>query len=222
MINLITCQKGCGSHKVIVNMEYPALKIVRKTGNEQLSQNGTRLERTVLDFWRWSASDLVSNTLRGIFAEYIVATALGLDTGVRNEWDAFDLLTTDNIKIEVKSAAYLQTWYHQNLSSINFNIRPTRAWDAETNTSEPDLKRQADIYVFCLLKHQDKLTLDPLNLDQWEFYIVPASHLNEKILHQRTLSLSKLIKLNPQIVSYEKIAQSIMELSNSIVAKEFS
>jgi hypothetical protein len=50
-----------------------------------------------------TASDLVSNSTRGVLAEFIVARALGLDTGVRTEWQAFDLETASGKKIEVKS-----------------------------------------------------------------------------------------------------------------------
>ncbi len=28
------------------------------------------------DYWKWSSSDLLSNTLRGVLAEYLVVTAL--------------------------------------------------------------------------------------------------------------------------------------------------
>jgi len=42
-------------------------------------------------------------------AEYLVATVLGLNQGVRNEWDAYDLETEAGLKIEVKSAAYIQS-----------------------------------------------------------------------------------------------------------------
>ena len=51
-----------------------------KTGNEPLTIQGEALNSTLLDFWRWSVSDLVSNATRGIFAEFLVAKALGINT----------------------------------------------------------------------------------------------------------------------------------------------
>ena len=97
--------------------KYPQLKAGRKTGEEKFRVGGTEFGTSLLDFWRWSASDLVSNATRGVLAEYIVATALGLADGVRREWDAFDLLTKDGVRVEVKSAAYLQSWGHDRLVS---------------------------------------------------------------------------------------------------------
>jgi hypothetical protein len=134
----------------------------------------------LLDFWRWSAYDLVSNATRGVLAEYSVATALGIADGVRSEWNSFDLLTKDGIKIKVKSAAYLQSWGHEERSKIIFGIRPTRLWSSTDGTTEAEAKRQANVYVFCLFKHDDKDSLDPLDLDQWEFYLLRASVLDER------------------------------------------
>ena len=133
---------------------------------------------TLLDFWQWTASDLVSNSTRGVLAEFLVARALGLDAGVRDEWQAFDLQTPSGKKIEVKSAAYVQSWGQKELSKIVFSTRHSLAWDAETGAFATESKRQADIYVFALLAHREKNTIDPLDLDQWEFYVVPTSALD--------------------------------------------
>jgi len=58
-----------------------------KTGNEPLSVNGNNLKVTLLDFWKWSVSDILSNATRGRLAEFIVATATNIDiTIVRDEW----------------------------------------------------------------------------------------------------------------------------------------
>ena len=59
------------------------------------------MDLTLLDFWSWSASDLVSNATRGRLAEFIVANALGVESGIREEWAAYDLATATGIKIEV-------------------------------------------------------------------------------------------------------------------------
>jgi hypothetical protein len=48
-------------------------------------------------------------------------------------------------------------------------VPKTRAWDPIANLQSHTAQRQADVYVFALLKHQDKRSLDPLNLDQWTF-----------------------------------------------------
>lgn len=192
---------------------FAQLVVTKKSGTERFEQNGRPLDGTLLDFWRWSASDLVSNTTRGILAEYIVANALGLEGTIRAEWDAYDLLTQECVKIEIKSASYLQSWYHKKLSPIRFSIGPSRAWEAGTNESATEVQRQADIYIFCLLKHRDKDTLNPLELDQWAFYLLRTSVLDENCRTQKTISLGRLLQLKPRLAQYHEIEEGLQELT---------
>lgn len=188
-----------------------------KNGTEPFRNGGVLLNQTLLDFWRWSSGDLVSNTLRGILAEYIVACALDLPQETRVEWDAFDLKTAQGLKIEVKSAAYLQSWDQKALSKISFSIQPTRAFEAVTNDHSGGLRRQADIYVFCLLHHQDKATLDPLDMTQWTFYLLRASVLDERFPVQKSIGLAGLLKLNPMQCAYEDLEAVIYAVAGSQV-----
>ena len=190
----------------------PALQIAPLAGDENLHCGGRATGATTLDFWRWSCSDLANNALRGVLAEWIVAHALGLSSGVRTEWDAYDLVTSAGTTVEVKSAAYLQSWGQNGLSSIGFGIRPTRGLEENSNIYGIS-QRQAQIYVFCLLHHQDKPTLDPLDLEQWTFYLLNARVLNEELGEQKTLTLSSLLQLAPRRVRWEEIAASIEELA---------
>jgi hypothetical protein len=164
----------------------------RLNGTEPFVRDGTPTGPTLLDFWRWSASHIVSNAMRGLLAEYIVACELGDAAGVRTEWDSYDVRTADGLKVEVKSSAYIQSWAQKRFSNITFGIRPTQAWEAATNDYTSERTRQADIYVFCLLSHKDQQTLDPMKLEQWQFWVVPTVSLDEQLGGQKTLSLSTL------------------------------
>lgn len=158
--------------------EFGRLQAPRCTGAESFHGDGRPFGFDLADFWAWSVSDLVSNATRGVLAEYLVARALGLSTsGVRSEWAAYDLETASGIKIEVKSAAYLQAWHQRQLSTIIFSTAATRAWDPETDIYAVEVIRQADVYVFALLAHSEKATLDPLNVAQWQFFVLPTAVL---------------------------------------------
>lgn len=193
-------------------MNLGPIKIKRKDGSESFSKLDNVLNFKTIDFWKWSASDLLSNATRGILAEYIVAKDLGVSNGVRNEWDAFDLKTKSGLRIEVKSSAYLQSWHQEKYSNIIFSIKPSRAWDYETNKFEVNSLRQNDFYVFCLLHHKDKETVDPLNLDQWTFYVISTQKLNHELGDQKSLSLSRLLKLNPAECMFGDISKKITNL----------
>ncbi|MBC7812134.1 MAG: hypothetical protein H7175_13350, partial [Burkholderiales bacterium] len=81
---------------------------------------GTR-SLTVGDFWAWAYSDILSNANRSVLAEFLVGAALGVLDKPRKEWDAVDLRYREK-KIEVKSAAYLQSWQQKQLSIIRFDF----------------------------------------------------------------------------------------------------
>jgi len=184
---------------------------IPRTGAEPFRSSGEPLPFDLRDFWRWSASDLLSNALRGVLAEFIVARALGVDTaGVRAEWDAVDLRTADGLAVEVKSAAYLQSWKQAKPSAITFGIAPAKApWDAETNTyGEPG--RQADVYVFCLFAEQDRDRADPLDLDQWKFYILPTRVLDERLGPQKTVGLARLAKIGAVRCGFGALRKAVM------------
>ena len=104
---------------------------------------------TLGDFWSWAYSDVLNNRNRSILAEFLVAAALGVLDEPRVEWDAVDLSYHDK-RIEVKSAAYLQSWEQERLSVIRFDIARKRGWDAAANLSASKPTRSADAYVFCL------------------------------------------------------------------------
>ena len=192
--------------------EYPPIKAKIMNGDEPFHKDGKPLPFNLSSFWQWSSSDLIGNAMRGILAEYIVASAVDGAGGIRTEWDAFDIATPENIKIEVKSSAYIQSWFQKKRSNISFGIQPTRSLDPTNNTYSDVAERQADIYVFCVLAHKDQNTIDPLNLDQWEFYIIATDRLNELVGNQKTISLSSLEKLNPVKVNYGKIKDSVLEI----------
>lgn len=197
------------------------LKIHPKSGNESLHINGESIGVDLTSFWRWSTSDLVSNATRGVLAEFIVAKALGnVSSQVRNEWDAYDLETDDGIKVEVKSAAYIQSWHQNKLSSISFRVQRKLVWDANTNQREVEAQRPADVYVFALLVHQDKQTIDPLNLEQWNFFVLPTETLNARQRSQHSITLKSLEKLCGGSVKYSELKTAVMEAYQTNLSKK--
>ncbi|RYE00979.1 MAG: hypothetical protein EOP50_02795 [Sphingobacteriales bacterium] len=180
-----------------------------KTGSERLTLDGRPLEFSLLHFWQWSVSDILSNATRGRLAEFIVATAMDINIATcRDEWSAYDLETPEGIKLEIKSAAYLQSWYQKVLSKISFSTRAALYWDSLTNQQATVKKRHADIYVFCLLHHREKATVDPLDLNQWSFYVLPTHELNAYKRSQHSITLKSLQGLT-DAVRYDELKERI-------------
>ena len=180
----------------------------KKTGKETFVMQGASTGKTLHDFWSWAYSDIINNTERGKLAEFIVASALDVTDKISPTWDSFDLEFM-GMGIEVKSAAYLQSWYQEKDSYIAFGMPRSTAWDATTGKYAKEQKRQADVYVFCLLAHKDKQTLNPLDLEQWEFYIVATSILNALAPTLKKVSLSFLKKNDIAPCSYNEIRSQV-------------
>lgn len=183
-------------------------------GNEEFRGPGIRKPLQLVDYWRWSGSVLLDNTSRGILAEFLIATALGLHKKPRREWDEFDLRMASGTAIEVKSSAYVQSWKQSKPSVIEFRIAPHRSWNAETGEYREGIKRWADIYVFCIFK--GKKPLHPLNTSKWEFYVLPTKTLDQKCPGQKTIRLSSLEKLSPRKCSYAGLKKTISDVEGEI------
>ena len=184
---------------------------IRRDGSERFHQEGNDLGFDLLGFWEWSASDVVSNATRGRLAEYIVARAIGAADGVRDEWAAYDLLDPREISIEVKSASYIQSWHQDHLSAISFNCPKSIAWDPDTNRQSDASRRQAEVYVFALLAHQEQETLDPFNLSQWEFYVLPTVTLDRRERSQHSIALKSLRALHGDPVGFAALSDAIAQ-----------
>ncbi len=128
---------------------------------------------TVSDFRAWAYSDILSNRNRSIFAEFLIAFSLGVTDEPRVEWDAVDV-RYGNFAIEVKSAAYIQSWKQSKHSTISFDIAKKKSWIAETNEYLPESSRISDCYV-CIIRsmpigdsgHADQATWRKKGEDSW-------------------------------------------------------
>ena len=181
----------------------------RRTGDEPLPEGAT-----LLHFWQWMGSDLVSNALRGAFGEYLVALAVGSADKVQEEWAPYDVRSPDGIRIEVKTSGYIQTWQQQTLSTPRFGIGKSYAWSNETGTFSPAPRRSADVYVFCLHHHKDQDTINPLDLSQWTFYILPTATLDRMAGNQKGIGIGGLERIAAQRVSYDGLCQAIRTAYN--------
>lgn len=169
----------------------------------------TRLNKE--EFLDWAYHDLFTNTTRGVLAEYIVATALGVADTKRVEWDQYDLRIADRVGVEVKSAAYVQSWPQARISKIAFSIRPAQGWDASTDTLADSAKRSAAVYVFCLLNGEDRDRIDPLDMAHWTFYVLATRDLDRHVRTQRSIRLGPLKRLGPRECKYDDLKAAIYD-----------
>ncbi len=101
----------------------------------------------------------------------------------------------------------------------------TEVWDGYTVLQAKFRQRpiatangQADVYVFALLAHADKATIDPLDLDQWTFYVMPTARLNAAVGPQKTISLSALLRLEPAKGAYSDLPDLVRRAAEAVGA----
>ncbi len=163
----------------------------RMTGNEAITDECGNTVGNISSFWSWAYSNVMDNAERGALAEYLVACALDVSDNVRINWDSYDLLSRDGVRIEVKSSGYLQSWGQNKLSRLTFGIQPTFGWENSTNTYSDE---------------------NPLDTSQWEFYLLLTANLDEKVGMQKRITLSSLINIGAVKCRYGEIKEKVDEL----------
>lgn len=164
------------------------------------------VDATVTDFWRFALPDVTTNNVRGWLAEYLVWRAIGVERPVRVEWDAFDVLWGE-IRIEVKSSAYLQRWAQRGPSALTFSGLRGRLLDAETNRYADESTYNADVYVLAANLSADRDRFDQLDIGCWRFAVLPRLALEGT--GQSALSWARAQTLATAVVSYDGIADAI-------------
>ena len=179
-------------------MNFPAIKTQKLTAMKKIC-SGVR----VVDYWAWAHSDLVDNIERGIFAEFLVHTAVNEADTVRSNWKRNNIISPEGINIKVKSSGYIQSWGHDELSPISFSIG-----------SSDESDRQSDVYVFCIHTHTEQDSLNILDLEQWTFFVLPTAVLNDKVGRQKTITLSRIKALGAVEVDYSGLREAVMKAAN--------
>ncbi|MBX7244834.1 MAG: hypothetical protein K1X53_05010, partial [Candidatus Sumerlaeaceae bacterium] len=128
---------------------------------------------------------------------------------VREEWAAFDITSRQGVRIEVKCSAYIQSWKQSGPSTIRLGVRATRRWDESKRTYEAISSRQADVYVFAVFAHKERATVDPLNVSQWEFFVVSRKRLDQLAQNKKSIGLPGLRKLAGEPFGFDQLKQAI-------------
>lgn len=170
-------------------------------------------KRTISDFWQWGFSDLIQNTTRGVLGEYIVAVLLGVDDEPRNPWKAYDLKLSNGMTVEVKTTSVLQAWRQEKMYEPKYVVAPTRRWDPETGVMEPKASLNADLYIFCYFTAVDHSVANPLDLDQWEFFVFERTQIEKIFEGRKSVSLKALQNLGFKCLSSYQVADEMKKLA---------
>ena len=183
------------------------------SGKEEFTYHNQKTELSIFEYWQWLYSDIYD--LQDTIAEYIVAKALGCkepyNTG---SWTLYDIAYR-NMRIEVKETSFFHSWQtDEEPKSKQRTFGITKAYSVyQDNSSE--LVRQNDLYIFCLNTGETRNDSNPLELEHWEFYIIPTSTINDLCGDQKTISLSR-IRTMTEKVDYIHLKDKVDEIIDYI------
>ncbi len=172
------------------------------TGKERFGSGAT-----VGEFWRWALGDVRMNSARGYLVEFLVAKALGDPSPMRIEWGPYDVRGADGTLVEIKTTGYLQSWTQKRLSTPQWtfpSVFASEVWSPELVATVPvDPESRVHVWVFALQTCKIPAAYNPLDLDQWEFRVVPHRQLIRA--RQKSGRISFLDGLGVQPVPYEQL-----------------
>lgn len=134
-------------------------------------------------------SRLMQNNLRGIWAEYMVADALGRNCSIVSQsWNAWDLQFGDpaseypnRIRIQVKNTARTQVWHQatRRLTDCQWSLA-LRNKSAFFDRDNPGVQCEdygflCDVFVLCHHFIEDWKVADHRDARQWRFFVVPVT-----------------------------------------------
>ena len=186
------------------------------TENTPFVNGDESLGITMLDFWKYQYSNIYD--MQEYIAEFIVGKALEIDEPMnRDGWTLWDI-DYQGKRIEVKQTSYYHSWQEKIANGKisqqrTFSITPAFTRYKDSTTS---YERQNDIYVFCLNIGTNEEESYPLDMANWEFYVVPTSVINENCTPaQKSISLGKVRKLAP-LTKYEELKNVIDSICETI------
>lgn len=192
------------------------------TENTPFVNGGESLGMTMLDFWKYQYSNIFD--LQDSIAEFIVGKALGIDEPMnRDGWTLWDIEYKYKnierpIRIEIKETGYYHSWQNKIVNGRISNRRTFGIHRAYTKykDSSTKLERQNDIYIFCLNIGINEEDSNPLEMTNWEFYVIPTSVINYNCTPtQKSISLGKVMKLAPP-TRYEELKNVIDSICETI------
>lgn len=169
--------------------------------------NKSNISLSLTKFWQWAYSDLSYIISNPILAEYIVSSAVGTISTRYNRTicHPYKIITKHGYLVDVKSAAYVQSYDAEHPEQISFLLASTVD---ETGDFKSAPQSNSDLFIFCLYK---ALSMDqsPFDINLWDFYIISTKVLNEKIPNRKSITLSRLKTLEPILCDYYGIGEAI-------------
>ncbi len=89
-----------------------------------------------------------------------------------------------------------------------FVITPRRSWTESTGLTKT-FEFNADIYVLCYFNEKEREKADPMNLDQWNFWVFSQNEIIELLNGKKSISVKKLEENGIKSLNFNELKLAI-------------
>jgi hypothetical protein len=107
----------------------------------------------------------------------------------------------------------LQAWAQKQLSDPKVVISEKRSWNLDTGVMEQKPSLNADIYIICYFTSEDHSAADPLDLDQWSFFVLDKKEVSDLIKKSKSISLKALNRMNKRLLKADELPREVSGLA---------
>jgi len=75
---------------------------------------------------------------------------------------------------------------------------------------EKEPKLHSDLYVICFFKADSHDTADPLDLNQWEFFVFTREAIKKLLMNRKSISLKLLKKLDIKSTDADGLSAKVL------------
>lgn len=149
---------------------------------------------TLGDFWSWAFSDLLDHDVRAAFAQFVVCLGLDRTALPRVSWTGGDLPYRGR-SLRVVHLGHVAAW------DVD---APATVWQGAEGERDPHWSRQrdavvelggegaADCWIVSHDPRRDPRALDPLDVAEWEFFVLPHHAVELEAGPERVLALRRM------------------------------
>lgn len=148
--------------------------------------------------------ETVNNFWQSVLAEFVVASSLDMIKSGCETLTApcmpFDLLYNNKYGLSVKTAAYIQSSSAEHPDHISFDIFQEQ--------TQNETGYNCNVYIFCIYTAMS-LNENPLDMNLWDFYVLPAKTIDSEKQRQKIITLPSLLTLNPIKCTYLELRETV-------------
>jgi len=160
---------------------------------------------TLADFWSWAFSDLSGERTLDTLSEFVVG--LALENLERARCSGSNSMTYLGKLIEIRAAHWNGILDEWSLNNIKFAVSPEFAGE-KRGEGKGSWRRRAECYVFCLYANAGSNQGGPLNVGNWEFYVVERESLDESLGPKKCIRLQQICRMSMPL-SHEQLRNEI-------------